>query len=292
MGRLVNRIRTLSTPLSPITTDATPRLSGLPGIRAVLFDVYGTLLISGSGEVGTAAASDRAHAAEAALAEAGMETDGGAFDGDAVVATFRARIEAAHAARRADGVTFPEIEVREVWQHTLEAIGATKAARDVALVEHLAVAYECRVNPTWPMPGAIDIPATLRARGLRLGIVSNSQFYTPLLFEAFFDASPQVLGFEPEFSCWSYAIREGKPSTSLYETALSGLRQTGIEPTETLYVGNDMLNDVWAAGQAGCRTALFAGDRRSLRLRENDARCATLQPDAVVTELTQLPDLL
>jgi len=34
--------------------------------------------------------------------------------------------------------------------------------------------------------------------------------------------------------------------------------------SKTLYVGNDMLNDIWTATEAGCRTVLFAGDQRSL----------------------------
>ena len=42
-------------PLTPIPTDAQPVLRKIDGIEAVLFDVYGTLIISASGEVGTAA---------------------------------------------------------------------------------------------------------------------------------------------------------------------------------------------------------------------------------------------
>jgi putative hydrolase of the HAD superfamily len=53
-------------------------------------------------------------------------------------------------------------------------------------------------------------------------------------------------------------------------------------------VGNDMLKDIWPAARLGCKTALFAGDRRSLRLREDDERCRELEPDLVVDDLSQL----
>ena len=53
-----------------------------------------------------------------------------------------------------------------------------------------------------------------------------------------------------------------------------------------------MLKDVWTAAQAGCRTALFAGDERSLRLRKDDPRTQGLRPDVVLTELVQLPACL
>jgi putative hydrolase of the HAD superfamily len=48
------------------------------------------------------------------------------------------------------------------------------------------------------------------------------------------------------------------------------------------------LNDVFAASQVGFRTALFAGDARSLRRRDQDPRCAGATPDVILTELTQL----
>ena len=40
--------------MEPLPTGVEPSFTELPDIRAVLFDVYGTLLISPAGEVGTA----------------------------------------------------------------------------------------------------------------------------------------------------------------------------------------------------------------------------------------------
>ena len=54
-------------------------------------------------------------------------------------------------------------------------------------------------------------------------------------------------------------------------------------------VGNDVRNDLLGARAAGLRTALFAGDARSLRLRRDDPRCAAVCPDLVLTHLSQLP---
>jgi putative hydrolase of the HAD superfamily len=55
-----------------------------------------------------------------------------------------------------------------------------------------------------------------------------------------------------------------------------------------LYIGNDIRNDIWPADRLGCRTALFAGDARSLRLREDDERLSDVKPDRVVTALGQI----
>ena len=49
---LLNAILSNRQPLDPIPTDYPPQLDVLKGIRAVIFDVYGTLVVSGSGDVG------------------------------------------------------------------------------------------------------------------------------------------------------------------------------------------------------------------------------------------------
>ena len=70
------------------------------------------------------------------------------------------------------------------------------------------------------------------------------------------------------------------------------LGSKGIQPASVLFVGNDMLNDIYPAHAIGFQTALFAGDRRSLRLRTDDPRCAALRPELVLTDLGQLPQFL
>ena len=53
--------------LEPIPTGERSLVRQVDGLRAVLFDVYGTLVISASGEVGTASDTGRAGAFSAAL---------------------------------------------------------------------------------------------------------------------------------------------------------------------------------------------------------------------------------
>jgi putative hydrolase of the HAD superfamily len=126
-----------------------------------------------------------------------------------------------------------------------------------------------------------------------MGIVSNAQSYTPLLFQAFLDDPYTSLGFDERCCVWSYKELEGKPSANLYSILLNQLdSHHGIEREQCLYIGNDMRNDMWPAFDLGIRTALFAGDGRSLRLREDDPYCNDVVPDLVVTDLLQLLDCL
>lgn len=292
--QLIGRIRELSTEMLPEPTGAEARLAPLHGVRAVLFDVYGTLFISGSGDVGTAMASDHSGALVEALAAAGFDvlrSEAGRQGRTRFFDTIKCR----HAMRRADGVEFPEIEIREVWGDVLRSLvrdGMISGEVTEARAMRLAVEYECRVNPVWPMPGLTGTLGAIRDADLRLGIVSNAQFFTPLLFNALCGEGPESLGFDPALCCWSYLRLEAKPSPRIFEEVLGELRKDGIAPDAVLYVGNDMRNDMLPALRCGCRTVLFAGDARSLRLREDDPDCRDVRPDAVITELAQLMDCL
>ena len=279
-------------PLEPIATDVVPVLTKLESVRAVLFDIYGTLLVSGSGDVGVL----RAAACQQALAEAfcavGVSSPGGSLD-DAARAgleSFFATIEAFHERSRSAGVEYPEVDIIAVWSRVVrelserELLGVPSALD----IRQLALEYESRANPVWPMPGLEQCLASLRGGGLLLGIISNAQFYTRELFPALLGKEPEELGFEPGLQYYSYQYGWGKPGSKLFELAAEELRRRQIEPENVIFVGNDMLNDVLGAKQVGFRTALFAGDERSLQLRTDDRRVSKTVPDLILTNLGQL----
>ena len=121
-----------------------------------------------------------------------------------------------------------------------------------------------------------------------MGIISNAQFYTAYLFKWFLGSDLNDLGFDPELVYYSYQYEIAKPSPILFQLAAQKLKERGITPPCVLYIGNDMLNDIYPAKAIGFQTALFAGDRRSLRLRADDPRCKHLRADLVITDLDQL----
>ncbi|QDT36330.1 HAD family hydrolase [Stratiformator vulcanicus] len=280
-------IRRLSSKLEPNSTNARPDLTPIAGIKAVMFDVYGTLFISGSGDVGTAAAGAKGKAFTDAAEACGIKFDA---DADTVVERMIAEIKTFQEERRTSGTEYPEVEIRDVWGRTLEAAGIEVPAPDA--IEQLAIEYESRVNPVWPMPHCRESLEALRDAGLKLGIVSNAQFFTPALFPALLDQTRAELGFDPRLEYFSYEHLQAKPGRFLYEAAAAALVELGITPAETLYVGNDMLNDVTPAAAVGFRTALFAGDARSLRMREDDARVTGVTADVTVTDLAQISGIV
>lgn len=284
----VRNIRRHMQPLAPISTGTTPRLSMLPGIRAVLFDIYGTLLVSGCGEVGTAVEQDAADAVSDTFREIGLPAG---VDAQHVLETQKQVIRDVHARLRDQGRYYPEVDIVDVWRETLSRLRADNPAvppPEQVDLELLALTYESRTNPVWPMPHAGDCLSVLRDAGLTLGIVSNAQFFTPPLFPALFSRDLSELGFDADLCFFSWRFGVAKPSPQLFGLAVEALQRRGISPGKALYVGNDMLNDVAGAARVGFRTALFAGDARSLRLREGDERTAGIVPDLQLTDLSQM----
>ncbi len=275
-------------PLQPRPTDSVARLGPLLGIRAVLFDIYGTLFISASGDIGLADGSVRGDAAAETLACMGIRLRVG---GDEIVKRLHESIREEHTASRMRGIEHPEVDIREIWKTTLgrlQAAGQIESPTQVDL-ERLCVEYEVRTNPVWPMPGLGKCLAACRSLDLVLGIISNAQFFTPPLFESLLGTSLDDLGFDAHLRYYSYAWGHAKPGTVLYQKAAQMLDSRGITAAETLYVGNDMRNDIVPAQKVGFRTALFAGDARSLRLREDDPQVLGVVPDLVIVRLSDLP---
>jgi putative hydrolase of the HAD superfamily len=285
--RLEDLVRRRLRPLAPRPTGETPRLPALPGIRAFVFDVYGTLLISASGDVGTE--PDDVPAPALAFGEA-AESAGLSSVPDAgrAILAYREAIDRSHARSRASGVQYPEVDAIAVWREAFERLQAADAVAEEATLRRFALEYELRANPIWPMPNCGKTLESIRGAGWPLGIVSNAQFYTPISLAAALAADLPSLGFDEGLCFYSFQHGQAKPGRYLYELAAEAFRERGVAPAEVLYVGNDLLNDALPASQVGFRTALFAGDARSLRKRAGDERVRGFEADAIVTDLSQL----
>jgi putative hydrolase of the HAD superfamily len=286
---LIRHILEHSSSLAPLDTGTEPVISPTAGIRAVVFDIYGTLFISCSGDISLAKNENRSPAIIASLSTAGFSIK----DPEAPWGTaFMKAIKQASARRSSEGIAFPEVRIEEVWEAYVEDARKEDWLTGTGDIKLAIVDHECRVNPCWPMPGLDEILTSIHSRGLAMGIVSNAQFYTPLLFPALVGRSHADYGFDDGLSVWSYKEREGKPSIEMYRKISDKLARAGISPETCLYVGNDMRNDIRPAGELGFRTVLFAGDHRSLRWRKEDEGCRNIQPEFIITELAQLEHIL
>ncbi len=263
--------------MAPLPAGLEP--SGSPGrpVSCLLFDIYGTLFISGSGDIGVSEKQGRGSGAlDRLLKRYGIDGPR-----EALLNRFHGAIRSAHLDMKEMGVDFPEVDIVQIWRRVLES----RAPEDL---EAFAFEFEMIVNPVHPMPNLEKTLTACRRRDVPMGIVSNAQFYTPYLFDMFLGKPPEELGFVRELIIYSYRFNRAKPSEHLFRRAAAFLEERSISPGSTLYAGNDMRNDILPARRAGFITALFAGDRRSLRQRDDDESCRGVAPDLVITDLAQI----
>ena len=288
--------------LDPIPTDTSEHWRPDPTIRACIFDIYGTLIISASGDIDQAEFSSQS--LEMALEKAHIELQASDDQSRQIILEkllkdFRRAIEKEHNRVKKRGIPHPEIIITDIWRRILKQYHKEQKIR---ITKHSEIKiytflFELMSNRIYPMPYMKQVLDQLSQSAMPLGIISNAQFYTPMIMNHFLEApmseTTHIRHFEPRLSIYSYQAGRSKPDVYLFHILTERLENHyGIKPEEALFVGNDMYKDIWPASQAGLKTALFAGDRRSLRLRQNQAEVKNLQPEFIIKDLRSIPGIL
>jgi len=137
------------------------------------------------------------------------------------------------------------------------------------------------------MPVLRGVLRGLHRQGLLLGILSNAQFYTPLLFECFLGAGAREMGFREELILYSCELGLAKPSSRLFEIARERLAAAGVRQPRRSW---------WAMMPCGTWPRPGRPASRPRCSRETPARCAGRSRPGRrpwwFTSLAQLPRLL
>ncbi len=195
-------------PMTPLPTDLSARGDPRAKINCILFDIYGTLFISGSGDISLGQRNSPAHEevrrllAKYAIAQAPRRILNKLYDG----------IQVRHGVLRDSGVDYPEVIIEQIWRQVLEI-------DDQEIIKQFAVEFELIANPVWTMPNLGSMLSACRQKKMLMGIISNAQFYTPSLFNWFLNRDPQDLGFDPGLLFYSYQYEVAKPSPALFKMA-------------------------------------------------------------------------
>lgn len=291
-------IKKLSAPLDPIPVDKDTlnsisinngKKQTKSKFKALLFDLYGTLFISEGADKLPGEKDFPPIFFTKAFKICGMEELTQNILPEDFANYFKELIKKAHNNEIEKDNPAPEVEIREIWHQTICHFDiATGMGQEE--IEKLAVVYENLTNKTWLMPNLVQTLHFATSKSVQLGIISNAQFYSPLIFEAHLGALPEELGFNKKLCYYSYEDRIAKPGIAMFEKAAAYLKkEKGIVTEETLFIGNDMLNDIEAAAKVGIQTCLFAGDKRSLRLRDENI---DTMPDYMITKLDALQKII
>lgn len=209
-------------------------------IRAVICDIYGTLLDVGPPPPD---AEPRWHQLwHASITHHPAPT---LTELDTAV---RARVPASHAAGHATGLLQPEID----WLHLAEE--AFPALRQIPAEQRPEFYYHhaTLVRSITLAADAAPCLHRMTTLGIHIGIASNAQACTRLeLASAFTQADLDLSLFHPQIQFWSYLEGVAKPDPLVFSTLTARLATLGIAPAETLMVGDRIDADITPARHAG-----------------------------------------
>ena len=148
----------------------------------------------------------------------------------------------------ADPDDHAELVYAEVVAEALAACGTSPGpdlVRAAIEAEHRGWASARRLHPE-----AHGLLEAVRARGLRIGIVSNT-FDPPDLVHA--DLASDGVSERVDAVVFSSEVGMRKPAAEIYQAALG---QLGVQPADALFVGDRVREDVQGPAALGMRTCL------------------------------------
>lgn len=253
-----------------------PRLKNINGIKAILIDIYGTFITSPVDGL-LSLGEDRAF--RKTIKEFGLNVNHKKlkelyYDG----------ITKEQEKKAKEGIRHPEVLIENVWADILKSINAKGVNKF-----KIAYFFDWNSDRNKLYPGAFETLKSLKQEGIRLGIVSNAQFYTTINLTLILrKASGGKIKnwkefFDPRLCAFSHKQGFSKPNKRIFAK-----HKKIFKPSEMVMIGNDLMKDIGTAKKVGLKTVLFAGDGKSLRLRKRDPLVKGLKPDAVITNWKQL----
>jgi putative hydrolase of the HAD superfamily len=283
------------------------RVERLTDIRALVFDVYGTLCNYRRAEFADEKTKEEAltgafaRTVEFFRLAPSLRAANAADPPEKTLCDFyHGLISLKNSLAEKENVRFPEIRIEEVWRAIiliLQRYGYSATGLGLGTENEtarcMAFHYNFYALGRGLYPGTADALGHFRDSGMLLGIVSNGQFYTPMDLTLFLrDEKGRACDdylelFDPDLVFFSYEYGVAKPHQLLFRKLYDALYNYSILPGQVVFVGNDLALDIRPAQEAGMRTAFFTGDRDSAYRYDLES---TVVPDIAFSSWGDLKD--
>ncbi len=286
---------------------ARPHLVRLPGVRCVLWDVYGTLLCLAGGEL--CFEHPQPFVMDVALEKTiqefkmwGSMSRKPGQPSEYLKQVYR-QVLLEQRSVPGGGERHPEIAADRLWEAIVKKLLQKDYRFDAGFYGSLneftrkvAYFFHASLQGTACHPGAAAALAHVAGKGLTQGLLGDGQCFTTVQLQRGLAAQDPDARLErlltDGVSVLSHEARGKKPSERLFRQALSNLSGRGIAAAEVLHVGCRVEKDLVPARRLGLRTALFAGDRESLQATAEQMKDPHTRPDVLLTELSQIAEVV
>jgi phosphoglycolate phosphatase-like HAD superfamily hydrolase len=284
-----------------------PHLVRLPGLRAVTWNVYGTLLAVSGGDLVFQHPNDFVMnvALDKTVQEFKMWASMSRKPGqpaDYMKVIYEQVLDQQRLAPAVGGEKYAEVGADRVWEAVIKKLFQKDYKFDATFYGSLneysrkvAYFFHASLQGTGCYPGAAAALRHVAGAGLAQGLLADAQCFTTVQLQRGLAAQQPVSLDEvipPELRTLSFEVRARKPSERLFRQGLQQLAARGIAPDQVLHVGSRVAQDLVPAKRLGMKTALFAGDRASLQATPEQLQAAPTRPDVLLSELSQIADVV
>ena len=219
MSPFLNQMHPYLTDMKPLSTGTSPSFPDTKfPIKAVLLDIYGTLLISEAGDIGLTSLNTKD--SDSALIFSNNKATEHPYSQIHSILHDLIRKNHKLQIQKDQTIRYPEIDIISIWQQLYKFIELRDyTIKDLVLT---SLHFEMQTNKICLMPETAALLKKLKKAGIPTGIVSNAQFYTPLFLEYLLGDSLKSLGIENCFPPGHTALKE-ESRTLQYSTHPSAI---------------------------------------------------------------------
>lgn len=308
-ARYLDTREDLSWPAAPelLPAKAKPHLVRLPGLRAVTWSLYGTLLVVTGGEL--VFEHPQRFMMDLALDKTIQEFSmwGAMTRKPGQPAEYLRPIYSQLVAQQSTLSTsrrkHPEIAAERVWEGVVKKLLQKDYRFDTgfygALNEFsakIAYFFQSSLQGIRPQAGAAAVLRAVSGQGLAQGLVADGQCFSLVQLQRGLSEQESAARVEdligPKLAVLSARLGVRKPSEALFQSVLDVLAEDAILPDQVLHVGTRVSQDVVPARRLGMKTGLFAGDAGALEATPEQLRAPASRPDVLLTTLDQIAEVI
>ncbi|HTI49840.1 MAG TPA: HAD family hydrolase [Planctomycetaceae bacterium] len=296
------------TPPDPVPVKATPYLEGLPDVRAVTWGAYGTLLLVSDGRLQPVVPNRLRMevALERTIEEFNMWHSMSRKPGapwEYMLHQLQNLVDHRKMAGTGHRGEAPEVDLAKVWQKLIERLQQKgyewDRKRYGALDDFsakVAFFFQSCLQGVRAAPHALEALLHVREAGCRQGIIGDGQVFTLVQLLRGLRGDKPVPPLTKLFSagCVSLSYQFGvrQPAETLFRACLANLARHQIASREVLHVASRLKEELVPAKRLGMKTALYAGDNRSLEATAAEINDPHLRPDRILTDLKQIRQIV
>ena len=286
---------------------AKPCLARLPEVRAITWNVYGTLLVINGGELWFEHPDKFVMdiALDKTIQEFKMWGAMARKPGPPAsqLKNMYERILTGQRMLPSPREKYPEVLAHRVWEEFIKKLLQNEYTFDAGFYGSLnefsrkvAYFFHASIQGTGCYPGVSEALTRCRASGLIQGIIADGQCFTVVQLERALCRQDQNSHLDelvnPDLRAFSHELGARKPSERLFRHGLQALADKGISPEEVLHIGSRISLDIVPARRLNMKTALFVGDKASVEATLEELKTCTCRPDVILTELAQLSEVV